>query len=971
MLQIYVYDDTGNSFELDLYESEPMKLTLSAEEIKDIPRVNSAFSKAFRIPATQKNSRVFQWWYEVNTVDFDVTRRVRADIYVDGLFYKSGHIRIDAAYVNETTSQVDLEVVFFGETRDFASQIGEITLNQLNLTELNHELTIANVQASWAGTLANKGIRYALAERGYDYDDSGVEIQDSEIAQSQQHNKSFQKSNHPLDINQLTPMVQVKRIIDSIFEQTEYTYSANSFFNTTLFEDLYTDGIPRAEAIINQVDGRFRAESTGQELSPFGTIEYVEFSNEITDPSNSYFPASSFYFVPEDGTYTIGTNFDLELGRSILKPSPDYRVRLVKGATILADTGVISVPVGLNKYTATVNLAFTGALTKSTGSSDAVNVQVEVFNTNGNNDILADGVFECTAASVTFISVSDLLKYDVKCLDFFKSILTKFKLIMAPSADNEFEFEIMPWKDYIASGDRFDWTKKMDVSKDIVLKPIFFEQSQLIDFKDVDDEDRKNKPFFDLNGRTYGALQFDSTNDLLKDTKTVTTVFAPTPIDVVEGFPATSEFVIPFFSKTGEETTDHGHLQHLPMRVKPRLLFWNGLAAQGANEDWYYWDSTVGNGSKVHNTVDYPRMTPYSIWPTTADTINLNWFRDETFPVDANLGKSVYEEYWNVYIQQLYSPYARILSAYFNLSAQDLREISFDDIIFIKNSYWRILKIYDAPLTETSTVKVDLVKLLDYKTFANNGDPSPGGGGIDYIDVTGGGGTPIPTGDVVETQDATTGLQDYNSPAFGSRKAFDLWAIPETYTDYRIYGYVDIQVQYAITSDNSPYDVPFLVILQDRESPRYLLEEEFDGTLVGQTQRVSFDIIANLGDVPPDDNDLSITYGYRSNSGTYPDNVTPITHHVDAILAIDGNLTIEALNVPPAPTYYYHLVQPCANPGDLTYVTRHDSLIAIGDSVKMSGSEHVDTCYEVIAHVIGPEDTVVLETFPDCFSCNE
>ena len=101
MLQIFIYDSTGSKYELDLYEEEPLKLTLSAEEIGDIPVVNSAFSKQFRIPATQNNSRVFKWWYEVNTVDFDVTQRISAEIHVDGIFYKSGHIRIQAAFVNE------------------------------------------------------------------------------------------------------------------------------------------------------------------------------------------------------------------------------------------------------------------------------------------------------------------------------------------------------------------------------------------------------------------------------------------------------------------------------------------------------------------------------------------------------------------------------------------------------------------------------------------------------------------------------------------------------------------------------------------------------------------------------------------------------------------------------------------------------------------------------------------------------
>ena len=60
MVQVYVYDDTGSKYELDLYKEEPIKITLSAEEITDLPRVNSAFSKQFRVPATQNNSKVFK-----------------------------------------------------------------------------------------------------------------------------------------------------------------------------------------------------------------------------------------------------------------------------------------------------------------------------------------------------------------------------------------------------------------------------------------------------------------------------------------------------------------------------------------------------------------------------------------------------------------------------------------------------------------------------------------------------------------------------------------------------------------------------------------------------------------------------------------------------------------------------------------------------------------------------------------------
>jgi hypothetical protein len=358
------------------------------------------------------------------------------------------------------------------------------------------------------------------------------------------------------------------------------------------------------------------------------------------------------------------------------------------------------------------------------------------------------------------------MKYDVKSLDFLKSILTKFKMIMVPSPDNEYEFIVKPWKDYMSNGDRFDWTDKLDVSKDVSLRPIFYEQSQIINLTDLQDEDHMNKPFQDEYNRAYGALQFDSQNDLLTGTRTVETIFAPTPVNLIEGAPlATSTFIIPFFSKLGDEATSHNHLQHIPMRPKLRLLFWNGIATIPVSSRWYYTDGTTTfNSSQAPLNNGYPRMTPYSEFPTTANTLNLNWFREiPLFPNgEALLGESVYERYWNQYVQELYSPLARVFTGYFNLDSNDLRTISFDDVIFIQNAYYRILKIYDAPITETQTVKVDLVKILDTITFTNNGNPDPSGGGIDDIIVVGGGGGPVGTcdEDVWSTNNNTFGGSD-------------------------------------------------------------------------------------------------------------------------------------------------------------------------------------------------------------------
>ena len=824
MLQIFVYDSTGAKFELDLYEEQPLKLTLSAEEISDIPVVNSAFSKQFRIPATQTNSRVFQWWYEVNTVDFDITQRVSAELYVDGLFYKSGHIRIEAAFVNEQTSNIDLGIVFFGETRDFASQVGEINLNQLNLTALDHNLSITTIEQSWAEEwdptraytfevapmdrrpveyvwyeglmyecvttntnqlptnptywtlvavpeVAQDSIRYILADRGYTYEPSPgvsattVEPLENVIAFDNYGNpwpKAFDDKNNPLAISQFTLMVSVKETIDAIFAQTDYSYSADSFFNEPQFAKLYTDAISTPTVENESGQATCSVIVSGQQLGG-GTEERVEFDIIQSNPAAAWSNATYQYTVGVDGPYTMSA--EVIVGDYIDPADPDgvYTLKIYKksGATVSLQAS----SVGLLPIQGVVVVSVSTSFTADAGDLIYVNLQ---SSGGSNNPYISNGTFEMTITPIA-VNVANSMKYDVKCLDFLKGILTKFKMIMAPSVSNEYEFVIKPWIDYIGSGETFDWTAKLDVSKDVVLSPVFYAQSQLIEFTDRDDSDHQNLPFQLEYNRVYGALQFDSQNDLLKNTRRIETIFAPTPVAPVEGTDPTtpSQFVIPYFSKLGTEVTSHGHITHVPMITKPRLLWWNGLAPidQGVstNEHWWYWDGADAN-TKTEANLFYPRMTPYSIVsPTTVDTINLNWFRetplwDYTPGVPSNNGQSVYEKYWNVYTQELYSPLARVMTAYFNIDAQDLRTLSFDDVIFIKNSYWRVLKVSDAPLTETATVKVDLVKLLDYVIFENTGDPTPGGGGIDDVVMTGQGGSEPPTTIYYQVVDCDTGL---------------------------------------------------------------------------------------------------------------------------------------------------------------------------------------------------------------------
>jgi len=717
-LQLYAYDQSGVRWELDLYPDDPIKITISAEDIIDIPRIDASFSRQFRIPATQNNSRFFKYWYTSGIVDFDVTKKVAGEIYVDGLIYRTGQLRLEGAYVNEDTSNIDFEIIFLGETKDFATQVGEGFLRDLNLDDGFHDLSTATLPDTWRAfgdplLPLDGAYRYVLAQRGYTYD-GGVQYPPHEISTETGGGiKTFVNSQHPMWVTQFAPIIQVKYLIDKIFAETTYTYSSDSVFNELWFQSLYTDGLPDASPEVTAQSLKFEA-NIGEpiELST-GIAEKLPADTVVSNDAGAYNPSTYIYTSGSDSaTYAFSTNIEVfdrysDSGSAGGCELNLWRKEVGSPASIVAtndDDGGSGTP--FSQYSFTVSLTYSNTVLPGTQFW----VETKTYG-QSEQPFLSIGEFEATTAP-SQVALSALLKDDIKQIDFFRSILTKFRLVMVPSKETTNEFIIKPWQEYVATGDLFDWTYKLDYSRDVVLKPVFFSQSSTINFTDQEDTDSNNFKFQEQETHVYGRFLFNSSNDLIGETREVTTIFAPTPVDVIIGNTAGSPFIIPSFAANGTEVdTNHGHTQLIPMKPKPRLLFWNGMKTTGGTT-WYYDDAPGGSPTSISMNT-YPCATPYSEFLTTPSTLNLNWNIESDF-VGEILGESVYTRYWNSYIQDLYSPEARIMTAYFKIDAQDLRDLTFDDIIFIKDTYWRVQKIYDAPLTDIDVVKVDLIKLVSY-----------------------------------------------------------------------------------------------------------------------------------------------------------------------------------------------------------------------------------------------------------------
>lgn len=155
--------------------------------------------------------------------------------------------------------------------------------------------------------------------------------------------------------------------------------------------------------------------------------------------------------------------------------------------------------------------------------------------------------------------------------------------------------------------------------------------------------------------------------------------------------------------------------------------------------------------------------------------------------------------------------------------------------------------------------------------------------------------TPYKT--LVHSANAVTGLRDYNSPSVSSRYAFPAWPVPQPAKQYEIDIDLNLQINRALTDDAAPYNVPYLVVMQDADSPRYIAQFEFSGAAnnIGVEQRISETLQIELEDVDPNDNDLYIQLGWTTVNGTYPDGVTPIQEYNEAITINSGDLKIYEL----------------------------------------------------------------------------
>ena len=731
-IQLFALKQGGTApssyLQLDLYPEEPIKMTKSVEAIEDPQATTSAFSRTFRIPATSVNGDFMKAVFNVNSTDYDATQKADAYINVDGAYFISGNIRLENIFRNSKMGKIEYEIIFMGETSNFASKLGPKNLSELDLTDpatgqnLVHNRTYSNIRDSWNKTLFGGAIIYPLCEWGYTYNKTtNVPIQSTlSVYNATTAKKGFTIAANPLELSQFKPFIQAKYLWDRIFEGTGFTYTSN-FINSQLFKNIYTvmtdqdtSGPTLSSTLTfrvamnpNQITNNSYYFNTDQPLKC--TFVYQDISNSFStvDPGSFVAPYTGFYDISVDDMYVNWA------GTSTF-PAPNRKTFTL---TIQADGINYKAPASLTAWlntsaTDTTKVYANNGLTSTEikfisyymEKGDRLYLYYSVPSTQFTRFEILKGLWFGELPNV--IDPKGLLPSQYKQLDFIKAINDRFKFIWEPDPQNPTNFLIEPWKDFIKGGTKKDWSDKIDENMDEMLTPAFYTQPRQWNFLDAEEADLYNFSYQQENKQTFGQLNKNSNIEIISGVQEITSLFAAYPLAPI---PGSNTFLVPHLAKDTEA-------ERQPIQVKPRLCFYNSDSLIEAPETWYMMDG-VGSGATGQPQTTYPITSSFDRFPFTSTAFDLSWTNVRQFWVEnttTGAGRTnitAYNSYWGTWFDSIFNPYSRILTATFALDSNDFRNLRFNDKIFVRDAWWFPLKIYDFVLGEESAVKVDLLKI--------------------------------------------------------------------------------------------------------------------------------------------------------------------------------------------------------------------------------------------------------------------
>tara|TARA_R110002020_G_scaffold372560_1_gene584008 strand:- start:4023 stop:6110 length:2088 start_codon:yes stop_codon:yes gene_type:complete len=668
-LQLYIGTER-----VDLFKDETVSFTQTIQNVKDISKIFTEFSKTFSLPASKVNNKIFKHYYNFNieytddsTSAFDARNKVAGYIELNTIPFKEGYIKLEGVDLKKNTPHT-YRITFFGNTINLSDVLGDDQLSTLSkLSDETLDYTYNNIYSKLTndptGNICTPLITHTQRLR---YSTSVLE------AGNLYWNSSTGTTNaNGVLWTDLKFAIRLQFIIDAIEAQANYgiTFS-NDFFNNTsntAFYNLWM-WLHRKKGSVeptSQLNENFTQVTDLAVIS--GNIGVISVTPNGLLTLNSLNPGVNYVQTELKFTPTSGTNNNPYSVKVFRNGAIESELSNVTGTkTMFATSSTI-----LGQGTYSIEIAsITGITFNAAGIKWTISIAATGQGGGGGTEIIGNAAPVSNSTTIQFAIQQQIPEMTV--IDFLTAIFKMFNL--TAYVDNTGTIVVRTLDSYYAAGSNtpIPIDQYLDVTKssvDIALpfKEILFAYKGLGTFL--------AKQYNQVNNISWGTLKYTNNNAF---DAPVSTYKVEIPFEhimnerlYIEGTTTPTTIQYGYFVDDNQE----------PYYGLP-LVFYAIRIVNGTDIPI---KQSAGSNAKIN---DYIIPSNSKELTASASTTNINFAAEvnEYSPSD-NFTGTLFNNYYSTYITQVFNPKRRLikvnaflpLKIYQNLQLNDKFQINQQD----------------------------------------------------------------------------------------------------------------------------------------------------------------------------------------------------------------------------------------------------------------------------------------------------
>ena len=705
-----------NDVIVDLFKDESIVVNDVLQDIKDISKVFSPFTKTFTIPASKTNNQLFEHYYKFDIDNgYDARFKSPATIRINGADFKKGEVRLNGVKM-ENNKAVQYKITFFGEPSTLNDIFGDeklSSLNELNDYDIKYGIDFLDSFETGlestglpATTLENRNIVTPLItlQNYYTYDAGTISTPNIRTVNWNDLKK------------EVKPAIKVKRIIEAI--ETQYNVAFNMVGSLTEFMDL-EDGSGLATDETDDDPLITEASTTGgSAYSFFGSDMFEELylwlqrqdspsSLPETDPptfgvaldqrghrqtfadysyvggAGDFLNASNQLVIDQGDTYSIKIRL-----KPLNTTTVDITVKdIITNEILYIDEGR-QVTSGTTTSFALVDLT-SGLLDQRTydlsirfTSRSVLNFDATPSLADFGLEIIKNGISSSYYGNSSFtlldwIFIEDFIP-DMKVIDFLSGLFKTFNLV-AYVKNNDDTIYVETFDDYMTQGTTRDITKMVKVDSSDISRPIPY---SAINFEYSKPVTQNALRYNNLYSEFFGDLRYQAPEKYDGQSFNLKTPFQQSPLSRIVGTNASLGWWV---DKDGKTT------------VGAPYLFFNRVADVSSTPLTSVSATTINCPSFVSSDRNHS-LCFNAQWDEFNEQINYN---------------SLFERFYKQYVVQTFELKGRIVRVKAIVTTDFILTYKINDTIVISGREYYINSVKINLLTKEADFEL-IVKVNDY-----------------------------------------------------------------------------------------------------------------------------------------------------------------------------------------------------------------------------------------------------------------